>query len=171
VLVEYEALVVAVALVAFTGNANWCKITIFVWLRGSPFVSYTTASGFDQQWTSETQHRRRLEPADNGTKRFPCNRLKSFIGFFGMLNIYREKQHILSILRIFGLLNLKGCNEDIPHSSNGSFGVLADFDIAFWIFCLLAWIWMRGERVELAAPLEPDTEPKTTTNPHINFEQ
>jgi hypothetical protein len=47
----------------------------------------------------------------------------------------------------------------------------ADFYIAFWIFCLLAWIWMRGERFELAAPLEPDTEPKTTTNPHINFEQ
>ena len=94
VLIEYDALFVDVALVAFTENASWWKITIFVWLRGSPFVSYTTASGFDQQWTSETQHRRRLKPADIGTKRFPCKGLKSFISvFWNVKPIPREATH------------------------------------------------------------------------------
>ena len=80
-------------------------------------------------------------------------------------NLFRKKQHILSVLSVLGLLNLKGCNEDMPESSNASFGVMA-FTLLFGFSCLLAWIWMRGERVELAAPLEPDAEPETTTNPH-----
>lgn len=76
-----------------------------------------------------------LNPADIGTKRLPCNRLRSLMSMLGMFNLatgtvegaedpgatLRKKQNIMSILSVLGLLNLKGCDEKtslslpIPH--------------------------------------------------------
>ena len=80
-----------------------------------------------------------LNPADIGTKRLPCNRLKSLMSVIGMYNLstgnlegsddpgnlFRKKQHVLSVLSVLGLLNLKGCSEDVAESSDASFGMMA----------------------------------------------
>ena len=111
-----------------------------------------------------------LNPADIGTKRLPCNRLKSLMSVIGMYNLstgnlegsddpgnlFRKKQHVLSVLSVLGLLNLKGCSEDMAESSDVSFGMMA-FTFVLGFLCLLAWRWMRVGNV--AHMGEPDEEP------------
>ena len=70
------------------------------------------------QWTvklSTVPGTLNLNPADIGTKRLPCNRLKSFMSVLGMFNLatgtvegaedpgnlFRKKQHILSVLSVW----------------------------------------------------------------------
>ena len=120
-----------------------------------------------------------LNPADIGTKRLPCNRLRSLMSMLGMFNlatgtvegaedpgaILRKKQNIMSILSVLGLLNLKGCDEDISEPSNSSFCVMA-FTLLFGFLCMLAWKLMIMENVAPALSDEPDAEPAGMADPH-----
>jgi hypothetical protein len=79
--------------------------------------------------------------------------------------ILRKKQNIMSILSVLGLLNLKGCDEDISESSNSSFCVMA-FTLLFGFLCMLAWKLMIMENVAPALSDEPDAEPAGMADPH-----
>ena len=63
-------------------------------------------------------------PADIGTKRLPNGRLRSLMFLLGMYNVssgtlegaddpgnvFRKKQHLMSLMSVLSLMNLKGCD-------------------------------------------------------------
>ena len=109
-------------------------------------------------------------PADIGTERLPNGRLRSLMFLLGMYNVssgalegtddlgnvFRKKQHLMSLISVLGLMNLKGCDAD--GSEDPSYGFLA-FTVVFG-FCRTSF-WMMcgsGNQNQLARN-EPDAEP------------
>ena len=113
-----------------------------------------------------------LNPADSGTKRLPCGRLKSLMALLGMFNttaaalegsedpggIFQKKHHVLQILSVLGLtslISLKGCCEDT--ASNPS-QMLVIFTLIFGFACLVFLRWFANMPHAPAAQEEPHDE-------------
>ena len=109
-------------------------------------------------------------PADIGTKRLPNGRLRSLMFLLGMYNVssgtlegaddpgnvFRKKQHLMSLISVLGLMNLKGCDAD--ESENPSYGLLA-FTVVFGLCCTLLWMMLGSGNQNQLAQNEPDAEP------------
>eukprot|EP00435_Cladocopium_sp_Y103_P022434 s2582_g5.t1 len=88
-----------------------CRILWLQDLIGSGQIKLATVAGA-------------VNPADIGTKRFPCNRLKSLMCMIGMFdvargnlegagdlgNVLRKRQNLMTILSALSLMSLKGCD-------------------------------------------------------------
>ena len=114
-----------------------------------------------------------LNPADIGTKRLPCNRLKTLMHTLGMYNttakelegtadtsnFFNKKQHVLALLSVLGLGQLKGCDEfepTAPPTAVVVFTVLVGF--LFMMFC------MTLQNVPQHQALQEEPEPEVTAD-------
>ena len=115
-----------------------------------------------------------LNPADIGTKRMPCNRLrtlmpcmynttaKEFEGTEDSNIFYNKKQHVLAILSVWGLVQLKGC--DVDESAVPSAGILV-----FAVLLGLALIWFRkSSTMPQQQVQENEPEPEVLSSDHID---
>ena len=113
-----------------------------------------------------------LNPADIGTKRLPCNRLRTLMHTLGMYNttakelegtadssnFFNKKQHVLALLSVLGLGQLKGCDEFEPTAPSAAvvvFKVL--FGFLFMMFC------MTLQNVPQHEALQEEPEPEVAT--------
>ena len=113
-----------------------------------------------------------LNPADIGTKRLPCNRLRTLMHTLGMYNttakelegtadssnFFNKKQHVLALLSVLGLGQLKGCDEFEPTAPPAAvvvFTVLIGF--LFMMFC------MTLQNVPQHEALQEEPEPEVAT--------
>ena len=113
-----------------------------------------------------------LNPADIGTKRLPCNRLRTLMHTLGMYNttakelegtadssnFFNKKQHVLALLSVLGLGQLKGCDEFEPTAPPAAvvvFTVL--FGFLFMMFC------MTLQNVPQHEALQEEPEPEVAT--------
>ena len=111
-------------------------------------------------------------PADIGTKRLPCNRLRTLMHTLGMYNttakelegtadssnFFNKKQHVLALLSVLGLGQLKGCDEFEPTAPSAAvvvFTVL--FGFLFMMFC------MTLQNVPQHETLQEEPEPEVAT--------
>ena len=109
-------------------------------------------------------------PADIGTKRLPNGRWRSLMFLLGMYNVssgalegaddpgnvFRKKQHLMSLISVLGLMNLKGCDAD--GSEDPSYGLLA-FTVVFGLCCTVLWMMCGSGNQNQLAQNEPDAEP------------
>eukprot|EP00435_Cladocopium_sp_Y103_P056888 s567_g19.t1 len=141
-----------------------CRILWLQDLIGSGQVKLATVAGC-------------VNPADVGTKRLPCGRLRSLMFLLGMFNVFSnslegsedpgniltKKQHLLSILSVLGLLGLKGCDMDDQQTSpTPSFSVMA-FTLLLGFACILLWRWYQSGNQAQGLRDEPDAEPEAVS--------
>eukprot|EP00435_Cladocopium_sp_Y103_P016294 s1770_g4.t1 len=120
-----------------------------------------------------------MNPADIGTKRLPANRLRSLMSLLGMYNmstgaiegaedpgrVFQKKHHVMTILSVLGLLQMKGCEEDSNDVSPGaSLGLMAFTAVLGFLF-LMVWLCACGRRRRAPNVEEPDAEPAAYGEP------
>jgi hypothetical protein len=113
-----------------------------------------------------------LNPADIGTKRLPCNRLRTLMHTLGMYNttakelegtadssnFFNKKQHVLALLSVLGLGQLKGCDEFEPTAPPAAVVV---FTVLFgFLFMMLC---MTLQNVPQHEALQEEPEPEVAT--------
>ena len=125
-----------------------CRILWLQDLIGSRQIKLATVAGA-------------VNPANIGTKRLPCNRLKSLMCMIGTFDVsrgtlevgrrrrawepFRKKQNVMSILSVLSLPSLKGCDEDASSTSSDpsptpmAFTVLCWFAFSFGSGCVVAF--------------------------------
>ena len=113
-----------------------------------------------------------LNPADIGTKRLPCNRLRTLMHTLGMYNttakelegttdsssFFNKKQHVLALLSVLGLGQLKGCDEVEPTAPPAAvvvFTILVGF--------LFMMFYMTLQNVPQHEALQEEPEPEGAT--------
>ena len=115
-------------------------------------------------------------PADIGTKRLACSRMRSLMSLLGMFNtttcmvegcddpagILANKQSIRSILGALSLLTLKGCNDAEAPTDDAGYGILSMICAAVLGFViLLVMTWCSSQQVN--DHVEPDEEPQVAS--------
>ena len=117
-------------------------------------------------------------PADIGTKRLACSRMRSLMSLLGMFNtttcmvegcddpagILANKQSIRSILGALSLLTLKGCNNVEVSTDDAGYGFLSMiFTASIGLAILLVMTWYSSQQVN--DHVEPDEEPQVASTP------
>lgn len=121
-----------------------------------------------------------MNPADIGTKRLPASRMRSLMSLLGMYNVatgavggaedpghlFQKKHHVMTILSVLGLLQMKGCDEnesrDLPNASRS----IMAFTVMLGFMFLLFWFWLRRDgqaNADANVENEPNTEPSAAT--------